>query len=89
MSVDKTYCAIHRIGIYANDKKKTKTKQNKNTHTRTHTKTQGSTQGPEVLSLLEKNFKTYRISIYSVKARFTSSSLQKDKSHIYETLVVK
>lgn len=46
-------------------------------------------QGPEVLSLLEKNFKTYRISIYSVKARFTSSSLQKDKSHIYETFLVK
>ena len=64
---------------------KKKTKQNKNAHTHTHTKT----QGPEVLSLLEKNFKTYRISIYSVKARFTSSSLQKDKSHIYETLLVK
>lgn len=54
-----------------------------------HTKTQGPTQGPEVLSLLGKNLKTYRISIYSVKARFTSSSLQKDKSHIYEPLLVK
>ena len=66
---------------------KKKTKQNKNTHA--HTKTQWPTQGPEVLSLLEKNFKTYWISIYSVKARFTSSSLQKDKSHINETLLVK
>ena len=66
---------------------KKKQKQNKNTHA--HTKTQWPTQGPEVLSLLEKNFKTYRISIYSVKARFTSSSLQKDKSHINETLLVK